>query len=1185
MRQKLLFSLVALALGVFSSANAQNSLTVYAGDATSAYVPVYGFYCDAFQKVEMIMNANDLEEMTGGTITNITWYLASPAAEAWGGNFKIYLKEVNEAAPAGYDDLSNAVLVYEGPLDGTSEKLGIEFSTPYTYEGGNLLIAVHQVEKGTYKSATFSGMEVTGAAIQGYSYNAVDQVNSAIRDFLPQTMFDYTPGGGVIYYKPKNLQVSDITLDGATLTWEPGNDETAWNVEYKKSIDEDWIAAGSVSAPTYTLEDLTNGVGYDVRVQGDYGSGNLSGWTETSFATLACEESDMGEVEYTLTDTYGDGWNNNKLQVYLHGTNVMVQELTITHVSGNPNEDNLLEGTFKLCYGVDYDLVWVAGSYPYETGFVLTGPEGETIYEFHGTGSSSGDVPPAGVLTTFQIHMNTCPRPTNVAASNVTYNGATLTWTPGAPEQDLWQVIYAAGNVAAEAIDMVPIDVSEPTYALTGLEENTTYSAYVRSKCSEDDQSRWSVVCTFATPLQFPIPADLEITDITAKSATANWTGEAQSYNFRYRMKTGLNESFEAEEAPAGWTLNNWMVMPIYQYTMGGTPLAAAEGNSCLASKSMDDTGSSLSPLNVDNWLISPKVDLAGTLEFYVGDLGADYAENFSVYVSTTGTATTDFTAIAENVATAGAMVTDASAWAKKEFDLSAYEGQQGFIAIRHHNAEGYYLFVDAMKIAGENVPEGEWTVMEGVTPPVNMEGLAPLTTYEAQAQGIYDDGLSQWCDIVNFTTLDAAAMPEELTVPEVDITATSAKVEWIGSQDTYNLRYREAAINSGVAEDFEEVENGGLPEGWTVIDADGDGYNWAVWVLNKDDGTTQVTLSSNSYVNYVGALTPDNWVITPQTKLGSQVSFDAWGQDPSYAAEHFQVYVSTGQPVVADFVAISDEIIATGDVTNYSFDLGEYAGKMGYVAIRHFNVTDQYILNVKNFYMTGDGDTPAGEWVVVNNVTSPYVIKGLKPETKYEVQVQGVVNRELTDWTPSVFFTTTGAQFYVCGGFNGWNAVEPLVIDPENGASIELVEDANDSEWNQFKILTNGEDDWLWLGGIDENGVGYFDVTEGMLADGTEITLDDEGSNFKLPAAGKYIIKMVAAEEGDGKAPFAGFKMVVSKDETPGTAIFDINGKTVLNVKYVNLAGIESDKPFDGVNIVVTTFTDGTKATSKVIK
>ena len=42
---------------------------------------------------------------------------------------------------------------------------------------------------------------------------------------------------------------------------------------------------------------------------------------------------------------------------------------------------------------------------------------------------------------------------------------------------------------------------------------------------------------------------------------------------------------------------------------------------------------------------------------------------------------------------------------------------------------------------------------------------------------------------------------------------------------------------------------------------------------------------------------------------------------------------------------------------------------------------------------------------------------------------------------------------------------------------------------------------------------------------------------------------------------------------------------KTINNVKYFNVAGMESNVPFDGVNIKVTTYNDGTTNTCKVIK
>ena len=57
-------------------------------------------------------------------------------------------------------------------------------------------------------------------------------------------------------------------------------------------------------------------------------------------------------------------------------------------------------------------------------------------------------------------------------------------------------------------------------------------------------------------------------------------------------------------------------------------------------------------------------------------------------------------------------------------------------------------------------------------------------------------------------------------------------------------------------------------------------------------------------------------------------------------------------------------------------------------------------------------------------------------------------------------------------------------------------------------------------------------------------------------------------------------------KEYTEPSAVSDVNAaKTVKSVRYFNVAGIESNKPFDGMNIVVKTYTDGTTSTVKVIK
>ena len=53
-----------------------------------------------------------------------------------------------------------------------------------------------------------------------------------------------------------------------------------------------------------------------------------------------------------------------------------------------------------------------------------------------------------------------------------------------------------------------------------------------------------------------------------------------------------------------------------------------------------------------------------------------------------------------------------------------------------------------------------------------------------------------------------------------------------------------------------------------------------------------------------------------------------------------------------------------------------------------------------------------------------------------------------------------------------------------------------------------------------------------------------------------------------------------------PATAVDEIHylGEVESQI-YYNVQGMESDKPFQGVNIVVTRFSDGTTSVSKVVR
>ncbi len=395
------------------------------------------------------------------------------------------------------------------------------------------------------------------------------------------------------------------------------------------------------------------------------------------------------------------------------------------------------------------------------------------------------------------------------------------------------------------------------------------------------------------------------------------------------------------------------------------------------------------------------------------------------------------------------------------------------------------------------------------------MEGLAANTTYECQVQGAYEDGNSLWTDLVNFTTLAADAMPTEVTVD--NITATTADVNVVGSQDLYNIRYRTAGETSSYFEGFEYgLASGEFPveSGWTAVDADGDGYTW--YTFTPDDNTNQYVfdascMTSASYMQ--NALTPDDWLISPQVKLDGTLSFQVRAQDPSYAAEHYAVYVSVGDPTdLTSFVELLPEAVSTGTYQEITADLSAYEGQMGYIAFRHFNCTDMFRLNIDNVTITYGGGVEPGEWITVENVESPYTITGLDPETKYEVQVQGIVeDKSTTEWTPSVFFTTLADQggydeFYVVGTFNDWNQTE-------TGGRIELAENEEGNYVGtveleagaQFKVITFAEDgSTIWFGGIDETQAGFFLITPELLD--VDIQLID-GSNFRIEEAGTYSI------------------------------------------------------------------------------
>lgn len=302
--KRILFSLMALVLA-FAGVVRADELTVHDGTATNGYVPVYGFYADAYLKAEYVIPAADLAAMAGGTVNGMTFY-ATQSSVSWGAaNFQVFLTEVGSTTISAFN--GPGTVVYEGPLSIVDGQMVVTFTTPYDYNGGNLLVGFYNTVKGSYVTSTWYGETVNGASVQGYNYNGLDAVSPTQRNFLPKTTFSYDVGGDC--EKPYDLAISEITPHTAFFQWYGGI--SGFNVEYKKATDDEWIRYATNVGWNVLFVNLDANTDYQARVESVCEDGvTTSGFKTISFTTLeSCPApSNLTVLEVTET-TATLSWN------------------------------------------------------------------------------------------------------------------------------------------------------------------------------------------------------------------------------------------------------------------------------------------------------------------------------------------------------------------------------------------------------------------------------------------------------------------------------------------------------------------------------------------------------------------------------------------------------------------------------------------------------------------------------------------------------------------------------------------------------------------------------------------------------------------------------------------------------------------------------------------------------------
>ena len=448
--------------------------------------------------------------------------------------------------------------------------------------------------------------------------------------------------------------------------------------------------------------------------------------------------------------------------------------------------------------------------------------------------------------------------------------------------------------------------------------------------------------------------------------------------------------------------------------------------------------------LNPDNFIVTPRLTPSENARITFMACDADMPgiapdfEHFGVAVSTTGnTNAADFVMIEEWNSTGN--------YAEYSADLSAYAGQQIYVAIRHFNTTGetYFLCVDNIRVTGIEAEVTRNAI--GALVYANNELIATLNHGETSFTHDVNRYITDYCIRViqdgSRESGDYYALAEPQCA-EAELNCLAPKnlaAEWNGQKVTLTWE-RE------IFTDFEDD-----PQGWTFIDADGDGFVFGIYAaggMNPDGSVnntgTNASLTSFSYNNDYGALTPDNYAFMPKIKVlpNAKMTFFAAGFDPNYAAERFGVAVAS-----ADGTDITTLMTWTSShpYSQYEIDLSAYAGQEIYLGFRHCSTVANYALCIDNITVTN------AVWSGTTSETYAYYIYRSTDGSNYEMI--GVADGDNVSYDDNDITSTT---FYY----------QVTAINTISGGSCE----------SEPALATDGIHNFVVVGtdGLEENEVGF---------------------------------------------------------------------------------------------------------------
>ena len=172
----------------------------------------------------------------------------------------------------------------------------------------------------------------------------------------------------------------------------------------------------------------------------------------------------------------------------------------------------------------------------------------------------------------------------------------------------------------------------------------------------------------------------------------------------------------------------------------------------------------------------------------------------------------------------------DQGAWYEYTADLSAYAGQDIWVAIRHFNCTDMFrLNVDDITLStgskGDRAPLSYKVMLDGTYVGESyypfyqhdVDGMEEGEVHVTSVAPLYASGMGEWMEYTwTYTSCSHFSGVTEFTSSVVDKTVT---LNWT----------LPGGGSGGSASTFTEGFEGGMPEGWTVVDANNDGYTWCM--------------------------------------------------------------------------------------------------------------------------------------------------------------------------------------------------------------------------------------------------------------------------------------------------------------------------------------------------------------------